>query len=222
MLMPNFVEVPAREYTTRPSTWWVERCLEIPEYSHYAEGNTPELISLNQPLRIARFPVTNKEFEDFMPRHRRSLYSPDDDHPVTAVTYYEAMRFCKENGYRLPTRKEWLVSAVGETGWTYPNSSDADITKINCFNPDGKEAVANPEGKYPPNPFGIYDMSGNVAEYNSPLYEHDLGGLAVKLVFVSGGSWGTCKDGAVPYAHYAQDPFMRNDRVGFRVVKDEI
>jgi formylglycine-generating enzyme required for sulfatase activity len=138
---------------------------------------------------------------------------------ITAVTYYEAVHYCEERGLRLPSRSEWLVAAIGSTGWTLANSPVMDLTKMNRFDPHGIPGT-NPEGEYPPNPFGLYDMSGNVAELNGPIHSYSLGGLAVQQVLISGGSWGSCKDSTVPYAYNIQDPLMRNDRVGFRVLKD--
>ncbi|HVX58440.1 MAG TPA: SUMF1/EgtB/PvdO family nonheme iron enzyme [Candidatus Saccharimonadales bacterium] len=199
----------------------MDRALEIPEYDHFAEANClPNGIRIEKPLQLATFPVTNAEFEAFNPNHQRSLYGPDDDHPVTAVTYYEALRYCQEHGYRLPTRQEWLAAAIGNTAWTLPNSEGMDATQINRFDPESGEPGANFEGEYPPNPLGLHDMSGNVAEFNSPVLERTIGEIPMKLVLVSGGSWGGCKDAAVPYAYAVQDPFIRNDRVGFRVAKD--
>lgn len=220
LFMPRFVEIPAGEYTVTPSEWWVERCKEVPEYNHFDESNTAQLITLEKPLYVATFPITNQEFEEFIPTHARSQYSQEDASPVTAVTYYEALRFCQEYGYRMPTRQEWLLAAVGNTGWTYSNSPEVDVTVINRFDQESDYHGTNLEGEYPPNPFGLHDMSGNIIEFHSPIHKLELGGIAVKLVMMSGGSWGTCKDGAVPFAHFAQDPFVRNDRVGFRVVKD--
>lgn len=219
--MPTFVELAPGTYQSPPSQWWVERAVEIPEYDHFAEANClPGSITLNEPLQIATFPVTNAEFEAFNPNHRRSLYGQDDNHPVTAVTYYEALRYCQAHGYRLPTRREWLAAAVGNTAWTLPNSEDMDTSQINRFDAESEGEGANQKGDFPANPLGIYDMSGNVAEFNSPIIECTLGSIPMKLVVASGGSWGGCKDAAVPYAYAVQDPFIRNDRVGFRVVKD--
>lgn len=221
--MPNFVEVPAGDYETRPSEQCMERYRKVPEYDHFAEAAGPAITTLEEPLYVARFPVTNVEFEAVIPDHQRSLYGPDDCHPVTAVTYYEAVRFCQEHGYRLLTRREWLVAALGakgSLGWTLSNSPDMDITKINYFNPALREPGPNLEANYPPNPFGIYDMNGNVGEFNNPIMEIELEGVKYKLVTISTGSWGSCKDAAMPYTFFNSDPFLRNDRVGFRVAKD--
>ncbi len=218
--MPQFVELPSGEYNVHPSLWWVERCKEIPVYEYYAAAAIPQVVTLDNPLYVATFPITNSEFEAFIPSHVRSHYGQEDDSPVTAITYQEALLFCEAFGYRMPTRQEWLVAAVGNTGWTYANSETPDISKINRFDPASDQHGTNLVGTYPPNPCGLYDMSGNVMEFNSPIHSLEVGGVAIKLVTMSGGSWGTCKDGAVPFTVFAQDPLLRNDRVGFRVVKD--
>jgi formylglycine-generating enzyme required for sulfatase activity len=77
--MHAFMRVPAGNYEVKPSAWWVERCEEIPEYAHFQASNAPKTISLPRELYVARFPVTNLEFEAVMPGHQRSRYSTGDN-----------------------------------------------------------------------------------------------------------------------------------------------
>lgn len=217
--MPDFVKIPSGEYIIDPSEEWKKRVHEVPIYDHFAETVWPQVETVEKPFYISRFPITNEEFEEVIPGHNRSLYGPNDKHPVTAITYYEALIYCQERGYRMPTRSEWLIAAVGNIAWTLANSETMDVSKINRFNPESPTHGLNLEGEYPPNPRGIYDMSGNVCEFNSPVIETQVGPNKLRVVMTSGGSWGSCKDGSTPYFYLTQDAYLRNDRVGLRVIK---
>ncbi len=69
-----------------------------------------------------------------------------------------------KNGYRLPTKEEWLYIAneANSTEYDYSGSNDIDSVAWYRGNSDGK---THPVGGKNPNSLGIYDMSGNVAEF---------------------------------------------------------
>lgn len=162
---------------------------------------------------MARFPVTNLEFEKIVPEHRRAIESSADNHPVVDVTYHEAAKYCSAYGYRLPRSDEWEVAARG------PNVSAPGAMKLpspedsNYYPSKG----ANEAGRYPGNSLGLFDMCGNVHEFTQSELKLPNGDFVVE---VRGGSWGACRYGALaPYVCY-MDPHLRSNRVGFRVCKD--
>jgi formylglycine-generating enzyme required for sulfatase activity len=110
---------------------------------------------------------------------------PQDDfgrHPVTEVSWFGAVAYAKHHGKRLPTEAEWERAARGgRRDGVYPcGGSGDDPTQLdrNLANihrsGDPYEGVepprTTPVGSYRPNPFGIYDMTGNVAEWCSDWY----------------------------------------------------
>ena len=86
------------------------------------------------------------------------------DHPVVYISWYAAMAYAAWAGKRLPTEAEWEKAARGEfVGQDYPwgdRRLSPALANVN-FNVGDTRRV----GSYSPNPFGLYDMSGNVAEW---------------------------------------------------------
>lgn len=96
-----------------------------------------------------------------------------EQYPVVRLTWYGAAAFCAFYGYRLPTEAEWEKAARG--GLQLANGTatgEINHDLANYLGVDGSDVYASvaPVGKFPPNPFGLYDLSGNAAEYIFDLY----------------------------------------------------
>jgi formylglycine-generating enzyme required for sulfatase activity len=132
---------------------------------------------------LSTYEITNAQFEKFSPLHRQKwlAYSGGDDMPAVAVTWHEAVAFCRwlsrKEGqeYRLPTEAEWEMAARGSHALEYAwgNQAPDAAGKHRCnFAPgkardlwksDGFEFVA-PVGSFPDgvSPHGCHDMAGNM------------------------------------------------------------
>ncbi len=171
--------------------------------------------------------------------HRGEPPSGHGNHPVVLVTCEDAEAYCRwlsetQGGvFRLPTEAEWEKAARGGLeGQAYPWGPTLDPSRANYLaDPAQKrQRGTKPTGTYPPNAFGLYDMTGNVWEWVSDWYgpesyassdERDPRGPAGgQMRLVRGGSW-VCDDPAMlRCAHrHAVPPDTYAHSIGFRIAR---
>jgi formylglycine-generating enzyme required for sulfatase activity len=121
-----------------------------------------------------KYEVTQKDFQAKMDGNP-SLF-PGANLPADSVTWMEATEYCQKSGKRLPTEAEWEYAARGGTTSEFYWGEQIEPGKANFCDrecalnvrfPEISDGFKNtaPVGSFPPNPFGLYDMAGNVSEW---------------------------------------------------------
>ncbi len=160
------------------------------------------------------------------------VFTQTDNHPVVAVTYYEAEAFCKWAGLRLPTEAEWEKAARWDGHpRIYPWGDTWDPEKLNSiYDTRYRGAQTAPVGSYPAgaSPYGCLDMAGNAWEwckdwfgpYSGSAQTNPQGPSSGTGRVLRGGSWAS--NGRTFY----RAAFRNNDRPnpvwwsnGFRCAK---
>ena len=99
--------------------------------------------------------------------------------PAIGMTNYGAIQFCKwlylKTGifYRLPTEAEWEYAARAGTNSKYFFGEDEKLLDQYAWYSANSDKITHQIGQKKPNPWGLYDILGNVMEWTSDQYSAD-------------------------------------------------
>ncbi len=195
-------------------------------------------------FEMAIYQVRNRDFAAFM--HATGHPAPpnweqdgfnDPDHPVVAVSWVEAQKYCRwlegltGRHYRLPTEAEWERAARGgDEGRLYPWGDDPPQSRADYQERWGGDVRGPlPVGRGAPNPYGIFDLCENVHEWCADWYQADYyaqspahnpsGPAAGERRASRGGSWRHHIKVSRVAARSSIPPAFQYADYGFRVVR---
>ena len=145
-------------------------------------------VVFSRPYFIGKYEVTQEQWETVMgdnPSQTKGAKLP-----VTNISWNDCQNFISklnaktESNYRFPTEAEWEFACRSGAKSAY--SVGDKITK-NDANYENVKAGVKPVGSYKPNPFGLYDMHGNVWEFCSDWYGAYAAGKSIDPMGVNNG-----------------------------------
>ncbi|MBD2431470.1 MULTISPECIES: bifunctional serine/threonine-protein kinase/formylglycine-generating enzyme family protein [Fischerella] len=198
-----------------------------------------------KPFFMGKYPITQEQWKAVMGNNPSRFKGAK--RPVESVSWNHAVTFCKRlsqttgKTYRLPSEAEWEYAC--RAGTTTPfHFGETMTTELANFNGNGTYA-SEPKGNYcnettlvgsfPANPFGLYDMHGNVWEWcqdywhdnyqNAPtdgsawLTQGFFGRIFADFSLLRGGSWYCEPNNCRSATRHKQAPNSCFISVGFRL-----
>ena len=192
---------------------------------------------------MGKFLITQEQWKAIMKKLPPCRFK-GEDLPVERVSWEDAQKFCQQltkktdRNYRLPSETQWEYAcrAGTNTPFSFGETLTTEIVNYNGEHTFGDEPlsvyghVTTPGGTFPPNPFGLYDMHGNLWEWCADNWLDDYSasprdGSAYQIKnnpyrVARGGSWheppNLCRS-AVRIRFKQSDA---EEFIGFRVVCD--
>jgi len=233
---PDTVLIPAGEFLMG-SPEGVGQADEHPAHKVYLDA-----------YYIDRYEVSGKDFEQYLSANPaqhptitgwwdRKIRPDMADKPVIGLRWERCLNYCVWRGKRLPTEAEWERAAGGLTQRLHPwGNEPATQKRANfgrcCFIMKGeilRKSGSHEEGKTPE---GVYDMSGNIAEwvydwydknfYQSSPYKNPKGPEQGKRHTIRGGAWNSVSDYMRSGNRYGHDDGKDFYGIGCRCVRSAI
>jgi formylglycine-generating enzyme required for sulfatase activity len=200
-------------------------------------------VTISKPFYLQTTEVTQGQWKRVMGNNPSYFKDCGDDCPVDSVTWNECHEFIRRlnerertNKYRLPTEAEWEYAC--RAGTTTPFYS-GNCLSTDQANYDGNHQMPRcPKGKYrertvgvrsfSSNPWGLYDMHGNVYEWCQDQYGTYPTSNVTNPTGPSSGNYRVFRGGG--WDNYARDcqsasrdrsyPVYRYYDLGFRLARD--
>ncbi len=198
----------------------------------YVTQNPVHKVTISSPFYIGRYPVTQKEWVQIMGNNPSCFKG--DRLPVEQVSWNDAREFIMRlnarestEHYRLPSEAEWEYACRAGTSTRYPFGDDeSELDKYGWY----RGTTSHEVGRKKQNPWGLYDMHGNVWEWCQDRWHTDMenaprDGSAwedgqSRLRVDRGGCWSSLGRYCQSALRSANDPDNRYGLTGFRIVRE--
>lgn len=198
-----------------------------------AEG-PQTIVTLTKGFWLGKTPVTQAQYEAFTGKTPSAFKQAGKDAPVETVSWLDAIKFCAElndreraagrlpDGYEysLPTEAQWEYACRAGTKETYTG----DVTATSWYD-SNSGGTTHPVAQLQSNPWGLFDMTGNVLQWCYDWYG-DYPGDAITdptgpetghYRMARGGSWRTNSNVCRSAARGGGSPARLDYTLGFRL-----
>jgi formylglycine-generating enzyme required for sulfatase activity len=240
---PEMVVVPGGSFVMGAERWHDRHTLTF-------DAIPRREVTIAKAFAVGRYEVSFAEWDACVADGGCGGPRPDDlgwgreNMPVLNVSWQDAQQYVswlsQETGgrYRLLTEAEWEYAARAGSHAPYPWGDDAshvyanyghEVCCVGRAHLNDQWVNTSPQGKFPPNAFGLHDMHGNAYEWVQDCYSVGYSGKPV-----DGGAWSdpACDRHVIRGAAYYSDPgrirsayraWQKPDRrdkvIGLRVAK---
>jgi formylglycine-generating enzyme required for sulfatase activity len=223
------------------------------EVDRVEEEGPQTAVTISRGYWMGKYEVTQGEYEALMGSNPswfngdrtadgQTNYGTDLSRPVDSVSWFDATNYCgaltqreraagriaTNSVYRLPTEAEWEYACRAWTSTRFSYGDDPGYTNLTdyAWYWDNSGGMTHPVGQKLPNPWGLYDMHGNVWEWCQDWFDTYPGGIAVDPQGPATGSYRVFRGGSWTYSGWfcrsaSRSIFgssIRPDGIGFRVV----
>lgn len=177
------------------------------------------------PFLISKYEVTQRQYEIIM-GHNPSYFKGNSKLPVEMVTWQDCKEFVKRLNqlegkelFRLPTEKEWEYACrAGTTTFFYFGTVHGyEVKPLGeyAWHQGNSGNKTHPVGQRKPNPWGLFDMHGNVWEWCEGSYGYPQGVVPI----IRGGAYNEYAAQLESARRGYMDAKMRKTNVGLRLVR---
>lgn len=187
-------------------------------------------VTISKAFYLGTFEVTQAQWVAVMGSNPSSFKG--ESNPVEQVSWDDIQLFIQRlnqkeghQRYRLPTEAEWEYAARAGTGSSYSFGDDASLLERHAWYEDNADQTTHPVGRKEPNPWGFYDMHGNVWEwvqdwhddYHSDSVTDPVGPATGTVRALRGGSWYFSARHCRSSYRFNYTPDDRREHTGFRL-----
>jgi len=162
--------------------------------AHRKSNEAQHRVEISKPFYLQETEVTLEQWRAVMGKAIFLKKKGGPRTPVTRVSFFDCQKFIRKLNqmdtarYRLPSEKEWEYAcrAGTTTAYSWGNEPDCSLAMFGNTPKRHGECISYyrsiglpvngpaPVASFPPNPWGFYDMHGNVWEWCQDEYIHDI------------------------------------------------